>query len=596
METSTRRVLWLLLMVAACVALVMGCAVSPGTPDDDDGGSNVPLEEPQETAYNAKMPSGTVTAGSEESKTTVNTMAQNMGGDDGGLGMTPEEARQYATALSATVEANPGDASAHLGLAMASMVLATEDVANTLGSDALTQGWARALVDPSADGPTPAAVESSKLLIDMAKGERVLPTAPVSARQFGDITLDDLTPTQAWMAADVLLAWLGSESENKGIIGRLAGLTDVEGTIVVVTIDGEEIEVESYMIESFLAGLHTIRAFLLSTTAYDPDWGDFDPMSLDPLFSYIGGDDDMGDDGASASETNTSIDSYDKNGDGWITPDEYLPADPFATLKSGGATRLAAAKGSLKLAADHLRSAQPSLATSELIPPEEQEDVDWQELLGWLDTLEKLLDGTADMVIETVDFGPETGCGTKTQSTLRMTLQPFFAGSVTDLKDLLPRLQKSGEYWMPAQPADNTLSGMFPDGMPDLMKMGIATDDGEVGFQGSIGKILSIDGHAAEEPNWDPYLASLVAMPDPADPGETVTVVATACDPDGDALTYEWDVDGPVESIQPSGATLTFDVSEASVTSRQMAFVSVRIVDGNDGDAWGGVWVTLNMP
>ena len=64
-------------------------------------------------------------------------------------------------------------------------------------------------------------------------------------------------------------------------------------------------------------------------------------------------------------------------------------------------------------------------------------------------------------------------------------------------------------------------------------------------------------------------------------PGESVRVRATASDPDGDPLTYEWSA--TAGRITGTGATVTFD--STGMTPPASATVTVRVSDGRGGTA-----------
>jgi outer membrane protein OmpA-like peptidoglycan-associated protein len=75
-------------------------------------------------------------------------------------------------------------------------------------------------------------------------------------------------------------------------------------------------------------------------------------------------------------------------------------------------------------------------------------------------------------------------------------------------------------------------------------------------------------------------------------PGESVRVRATASDPDGDPLTYEWSASAG--RVSGTGATASFD--STGMTPPASATVTVRVSDGRGGTASSDCPVRMNAP
>lgn len=75
-------------------------------------------------------------------------------------------------------------------------------------------------------------------------------------------------------------------------------------------------------------------------------------------------------------------------------------------------------------------------------------------------------------------------------------------------------------------------------------------------------------------------------------PGESVTIRATASDPDGDPLTYEWSA--TAGRLVGSGSTATFDFT--GVTAPATATITVRVSDGHGNTASSDCGVSLREP
>jgi len=75
-------------------------------------------------------------------------------------------------------------------------------------------------------------------------------------------------------------------------------------------------------------------------------------------------------------------------------------------------------------------------------------------------------------------------------------------------------------------------------------------------------------------------------------PGESVTLRATASDPDGDPLTYEWST--TAGRVTGTGSTAAFDFTGATPPST--ATITVRVSDGQGHAATSNVAVSLRQP
>ncbi|HEY3355352.1 MAG TPA: hypothetical protein VGQ83_19035 [Polyangia bacterium] len=97
--------------------------------------------------------------------------------------------------------------------------------------------------------------------------------------------------------------------------------------------------------------------------------------------------------------------------------------------------------------------------------------------------------------------------------------------------------------------------------------------------------LLPVAGCSNETGNRPPVISSVIAAPAQVAPGATISVAATATDPDGDALKYEW--------VVPAGWTVLGDATTATIALTAPAdFASpaiaiVKVSDGNGGSAAG---------
>jgi len=77
--------------------------------------------------------------------------------------------------------------------------------------------------------------------------------------------------------------------------------------------------------------------------------------------------------------------------------------------------------------------------------------------------------------------------------------------------------------------------------------------------------------------NNEPLITSLTADNTTVSPGDTVSLICTAEDVDGDILTYSWECTSG--SLTPDGSTATWAAPDSSGTYS----ISCAVTDGNDG-------------
>lgn len=135
------------------------------------------------------------------------------------------------------------------------------------------------------------------------------------------------------------------------------------------------------------------------------------------------------------------------------------------------------------------------------------------------------------------------------------------------------------------------------DGRYVRVKVGDEVDDSQSNFEATLGLNLMFGGHheavAAVEaaPNQPPTVS---VAPDRAEvlPGEPVNIVATASDPEGDPLTYEWSTS--VGRVTGAGTSASLDF--AGATPPATAVVTVRVKDNHNNTASADCSVRLIEP
>jgi len=552
------------------------------------------------------MPTGPIQAAGAESAAQVTEIASAMQSAPDGR-VTTSQLRGWAEDLSQLVEQNPNDGGAQLGLAVLSGALAGEDAATTLGYDIDTGAWTAALltggVDKLADQLK---VSTASLVRSPLRGGLPAPAA-VSARA-GEIPGTSVTLADVWAAADGLLAWIGTEQPRVGILGRLAPLADFEGTIMTISVgEGQTVEIKGWMVQLLMALLHVARNGLLVPSAYSPDTGDFDLSIYGDLSQAFGGG-PVGDGSPAGTRQNgdqTGFDptTLDTNQDQVLSPSEYLPPPPFGTLLADGPSRLTSARASV-IRACALVSAAIAQAQGDPVVPQDAQ-IPWDQILAALDTLSAL---PSDVV--TIDFSvatfTDTGVTTRTES-YGMTLAPLYDGAIADIRGLLPSIGLGQDtLGQVIPPTDQTYDGIFPGGAPFSLQM--AWSMPPVGWPvGEYAMPVAVDGTAIEGANWPPFVRDVTVDPETAlGPGEAALLTATAFDPEGGPLTYEWSLaaygtghyEAGLGTVVGDGATATFTATADAPPSETPVPIQVTVTDSQGASAFSAatVWVRGAVP
>ena len=104
---------------------------------------------------------------------------------------------------------------------------------------------------------------------------------------------------------------------------------------------------------------------------------------------------------------------------------------------------------------------------------------------------------------------------------------------------------------------------------------------------GSVGVLTTM--------NLSPVIDALTATPALANPGETIALAATASDPEGGTLTYDWTVDDPEWTLTPSNTTATL-VAPNNFDSAAVVQLVVTDVGGGQATAMVSVATIACLP
>lgn len=263
----------------------------------------------------------------------------------------------------------------------------------------------------------------------LAAADGLLPSGGSRARRY---------PSAA-MAADVKAILLPALRDS---IAALGPLTQVSGVITTFIDEGVEYAVCSEEASAYRALLRLTLAGAATAVAYSWDAGTFD-WDRTPA-------------------------EMDANGDGLLTPAEYLPGPPFLTLTDSAA--LAEAWSALSGAVSDAGAAAAGML--ETVDPRqllaragEEEPIPWAEVAQSLTALQLALLGPVMLPIPYVD--PATG-SMKQVATL-VDLRAFWANPPADLRGLLPTLRyrevSAGTFDVTVDSLpDKTLGGLLPAG------------------------------------------------------------------------------------------------------------------------------------
>lgn len=149
----------------------------------------------------------------------------------------------------------------------------------------------------------------------------------------------------------------------------------------------------------------------------------------------------------------------------------------------------------------------------------------------------------------------------------------------------------AGLRWFPSPSWNLRLEGRYVG-----INVGNEIDETQGNVEATLGIGFLFGGRgeepvAAPPPNQMPSVTLASDRPDIL-PGETVGLRATATDPDGDPMTYEWSA--TAGRVTGTGATATLDFE--GVTPPASSTVTVRVADSRGGSATASTTVRLNQP
>ena len=231
---------------------------------------------------------------------------------------TSDEVRDKLVEFTANVNANPDQAACQLGLCLLMLARAADDVATDLGVDIFEEIAGidlQALVTlASAEGPG-GLVTAYKNLFPNVAGE-----ADTAARDGLFSDLDGRLHEELEAALrDYMLPVLCNP--RGGVFERLAKLADCgcpDALVTLGAVGGPTFTLYTADFNVLAGGVEALYAMLLKAMAYNCQLNGWTPP------------DDPND--------------LDSNKDGFLTPNEYFPPQPFGTLKPTGATDLGIAR------------------------------------------------------------------------------------------------------------------------------------------------------------------------------------------------------------------------------------------------------------
>jgi outer membrane protein OmpA-like peptidoglycan-associated protein/opacity protein-like surface antigen len=150
----------------------------------------------------------------------------------------------------------------------------------------------------------------------------------------------------------------------------------------------------------------------------------------------------------------------------------------------------------------------------------------------------------------------------------------------------------AGLRWFPTPRWNVRLDGRYVGSKPDEL------DELQSNYEASLGLSLLFGGggekveSASAAPANQPPTVTCAAERTQIMPGENVTVRATATDPEGDPLTYQWTTTAGHVSGTDASATLDF----TGATAPSSATVTVRVSDNHGNSATSDCSVSLAAP
>ena len=376
---------------------------------------------------------------------------------------TSDEVRDKLVEFTAKVNANPDDAACQLGLCLLMLARAADDVAADVGVDIFEEIANLDLQSlatlASAQGPG-GLVTAYKNIFPNAVGDAGTAQAgPINTSQLADAQLE--AALRAYMLPVLY-------NPNGGVFQRMAKFGDcgcADALVTLGAVGGPIFTMYTCDFNMFAAGVESLYAMLLEGMAYNlqlngwtqPD----DPNDLD------------------------------SNQDGFLTPNEYFPPQPFGTIKPNGATELGTARERYLDAIARAKAALNSIPDDptdllnilfvalddqlgyiivvQVAPPENTVEM----LVLVLDHFEALLTGEQTLELEYWKEGDRHAT-----MPFRVNLSRMFLSPVADFRSLAPKLtivalavnhqngDNGAEYGVTLgfqDFPDPTFNGMFPD-------------------------------------------------------------------------------------------------------------------------------------
>lgn len=389
----------------------------------------------------------------------------------------PANSADLSTALqdwTDAVGAHPDDPACQLGLCLLMLNRALENVAAELGYNLFEEIEP---LDPTslmtlAASDNPGGLVAAYKNLFLSKGAGVSTAGAIPGVDF---TSEEVEAAVRRHLLPILY------NANGGVYQRMAAFGDSGVTDALITMQPPGSE-ETYTLypcdfNMMAASMQALRGFLLNVLAYEWAPGDWDPE--------------------------TPIVDLDADGDGVLTPDEYLPARPFGTIRTYGAEYMQQAYNAYVDAVDRALDATDAV-------PDDPTDVVHRAFLGdglgfdevglfdytppenplevfqlILRHFQALLEGEQTLTIMFWNEEEVALARAEVQMDFRVNLPLMWLNPLPDIRVVLPKLAvvpddetdlravrtvAAGEYYLVPDwtDADLTVNGVFPD-LPDLM-------------------------------------------------------------------------------------------------------------------------------